>query len=52
MVLISGIAEEHGEVLDRLGEAAHLRQSGRVFGDTPSATRYARNLALADPLPA
>ena len=52
VVLISGIAEEHGEVLDRLGEAAHLRQSGRVFSDTPSAIRYARNLALADPLPA
>jgi len=52
VVLISGISEDHSDVLDRLGAASHLRDSGRVFGDTPSAIRYARNLALADPIPA
>jgi SulP family sulfate permease len=52
VVLISGISEDHGEVLDRLGAAEHLRAGGRVFDDTPSAIRHARNIALADPIPA
>ncbi len=52
VVLISGISEDHSEVLDRLGAATHLRESGRVFGDTPSAIRQARKLALAEPIAA
>lgn len=52
VVLISGISDEHGEVLDRLGAADHLRESGRVFADTPAAIGYARRLVFADPLPA
>lgn len=52
VVLISGISEDHSEVLGRLGEATHLRENGRIFSDTPSAIRFARNVALADPIPA
>ena len=52
VVLISGVSADHGDVLDRLGAATHLRESGRVFESTPAAIRYARNLALADPIPA
>jgi len=51
VVLISGIADEHGEVLDRLGAAEHLRANDRIFPDTPSAIGYARKLVFADPLP-
>ena len=49
VVLLSGVSAGHGEVLDRLGAAAHLREGGRVFEDTPAAIRYARTLALATP---
>jgi SulP family sulfate permease len=52
VVLISGISDDHSEVLDRLGAAGHLREGGRIFDDTPAAIRYARNIALADPIPA
>lgn len=51
VVLISGISDDHSDVLDRLGEAEHLRQAGRVFVDTPAAIAYARRLVFADPLP-
>jgi SulP family sulfate permease len=43
-VLISGITDEHHELLATLGVAQALRDHGRVFGDTPSAIACARAL--------
>jgi SulP family sulfate permease len=47
VVLMSGIAEEHRELLKTLGVAQTLRDRGRVFPDTPSAIAFARALISA-----
>ncbi|MDX6515707.1 MAG: sulfate permease, SulP family [Gaiellaceae bacterium] len=47
IVLLSGIAAEHDEVLSRLGVADHLRQDGLLFADTPHAIAHARELLRA-----
>ncbi len=41
-VLLAGVEPGHGEVLDVLGVADHLRRDGLVFPDTPSAIAHAR----------
>ena len=48
-VLLSGIADAHNEVLAALGVAQHLHLDGRVFADTPTAIRYARDLLMLIP---
>lgn len=45
-VLLSGVAASHEQVLTVLGIADGLRREGRVFPDTPSAIRYARDHVL------
>ncbi|BCL16128.1 sulfate permease [Micromonospora sagamiensis] len=47
VVLISGITPGHDQVLSTLGVAEELRREGLVFPDTPTAIRYARDLAIA-----
>ncbi|MDQ1647270.1 MAG: sulfate permease, SulP family [Cryptosporangiaceae bacterium] len=42
VVLLSGVAPGHDQILATLGVAARLRAQGLVFPDTPSAIRYAR----------
>jgi SulP family sulfate permease len=42
VVLLSGIAPGHDQILATLGVAARLRAQGLVFPGTPSAIRYAR----------
>ena len=49
IVLISGIASRHDDVLTALGVATHLRRDGLIFPDTPAAIRYARTLVGALP---
>ncbi|WP_067173085.1 SulP family inorganic anion transporter [Microtetraspora niveoalba] len=44
VVLLSGIRPGHDQVLASLGVAAHLREDGLVFPDTPAAIRHARTL--------
>ena len=48
-VLLSGIRPGHDQILATLGVAADLRESGRVFADTPAAISYARDLVHAEP---
>jgi SulP family sulfate permease len=47
-VLLSGIRPGHDQILATLGIAETLRESGRVFADTPAAISYARNLVRSD----
>jgi SulP family sulfate permease len=42
IVLLSGIASGHDEILAALGVADQLRRDGHVFPDTPAAIAYAR----------
>ncbi|MDQ3156490.1 MAG: SulP family inorganic anion transporter [Actinomycetota bacterium] len=52
-VLLSGISDEHNDVLKTLGVATRLHLDGRVFADTPTAIQYARELLrLAPRVPA
>jgi sulfate permease, SulP family len=44
VVLLSGIATEHEDVLSALGGADRLRDEGRLFAHTPDAIAYAREL--------
>jgi SulP family sulfate permease len=44
IVLVSGVKPGHGELLQRLGTAPHLRRQGRIFADTPDAITHARAL--------
>lgn len=44
VVLLSGIAPEHEDVLDSLGSATTLRAAGRILPDTPTAIAHARRL--------
>ncbi|MEO5709806.1 MAG: SulP family inorganic anion transporter [Nocardioidaceae bacterium] len=44
VVLLSGVAPEHDDVLRSLGSAAALRAAGRMLPDTPSAIAHARRL--------
>jgi SulP family sulfate permease len=44
IVLLSGIAPGHENVLSSLGIAASLRSQGRIFADTPTAIDRARAL--------
>jgi SulP family sulfate permease len=44
IVLLSGIAPGHEDVLSSLGIAASLRSQGRIFADTPTAIDRARAL--------
>ncbi len=48
-VLLSGVSIEHDEVLETLGVAQHLRDTGRIFEDTPAAIAFARRLVLPAP---
>ncbi|MBJ7470507.1 MAG: SulP family inorganic anion transporter, partial [Solirubrobacteraceae bacterium] len=41
-VLVSGITDDHHQVLTALGATARLNERGHVFPDTPSAIAYAR----------
>ncbi len=43
-VLMSGITEEHHDLLSTFGVAQALQEKGRVFADTPTAITYARAL--------
>lgn len=47
VVLLSGLAPGHDEVLRSLGSARALRDSGRVLPDTPTAIAHARGLLSA-----
>lgn len=47
VVLLSGISDEHDELLTTLGVTAALRERGRVFASTPAAITYARALIHA-----
>jgi SulP family sulfate permease len=51
IVLLSGVAARHEQVLSALGVAEQLRRDGLVFADTPAAIRYART-QLLPPVPA
>ncbi|WP_310528191.1 SulP family inorganic anion transporter [Nocardioides sp.] len=51
VVLLSGLATEHDDVLRSLGTAAALRDAGRILPDTPTAIALARSL-LSLPGPA
>ncbi|MEO5662864.1 MAG: SulP family inorganic anion transporter [Nocardioides sp.] len=44
VVLLSGIAPEHDDVLRALGSATALRAAGRILPDTPTAIALARRL--------
>lgn len=46
IVLLSGIAPGHDDVLDSLGVADHLRRQGLIFPDTPRAISHARELLV------
>ncbi|MGK2956384.1 MAG: SulP family inorganic anion transporter [Solirubrobacterales bacterium] len=48
VVLISGIAPGHEEVLASLGTGLDLRESGRVFTDTPAAISYAKRIIVGE----
>lgn len=43
-VLLSGTAAGHEDVLKTLGVTDHLRATGRIFPDTPTAIAHARDL--------
>lgn len=49
VVLLSGVSIEHDEVLETLGVAQHLRDTGRIFEDTPAAIAFARRVVLSAP---
>ncbi len=50
VVLLSGVAPEHEDVLRSLGSATALRSAGRMLPDTPAAIAHARRLlSLPDP---
>jgi SulP family sulfate permease len=44
VVLLSGVAPGHDEVLRSLGTATALRAAGRILSDTPTAIAHARRL--------
>lgn len=44
VVLLSGVAPEHDDVLRSLGSTSALRAAGRILPDTPSAIAHAREL--------
>lgn len=44
VVLLSGLATKHDDVLAALGIAEHLRRDGLLFDDTPAAIAHARRL--------
>ena len=44
VVLLSGVAPEHDDVLRSLGSATALRAAGRILPDTPTAIAHARRL--------
>ncbi len=50
VVLLSGVAPEHDEVLRSLGSASSLRAAGNILPDTPTAIARAREL-VAPPGP-
>lgn len=43
-VLLSGIADDHHQLLRTVGIARQLHDEGRIFADTPSAIAFARTL--------
>ncbi|MFF5212509.1 SulP family inorganic anion transporter [Streptosporangium sp. NPDC000396] len=47
-VLLSGIKQDHFQVLAALGVAEHLRRGGLTFSDTPAAIARARHLLAGD----
>jgi SulP family sulfate permease len=47
VVLLSGIAAGHDDVLGALGITDQLRRDGRIFADTPHAIAHARELVHA-----
>jgi SulP family sulfate permease len=49
IVLLSGIAADHDEMLASLGVAEHLRREGKIFPHTPAAIAAAREM-IADHL--
>jgi SulP family sulfate permease len=49
VVLLSGVASDHEDVLAALGVAADLRRAGRLFDTTPAAIEYARQIIHAGP---
>ena len=50
VVLLSGVAPGHEDVLRSLGAATTLRAAGRILPDTPTAIAHARRLlSLPDP---
>lgn len=44
VVLLSGVAPEHDDVLRSLGSARALRAAGRILPDTPAAIAHARRI--------
>lgn len=46
VVMLSGIAPGHDDVLSSLGVAESLRNQGLIFADTPKAIAHARSLLL------
>ncbi len=52
VVLLSGLASHHDDVLRLLGSGVSLRRSGRIFPDTPTAIAHARTLIGSTPLAA
>lgn len=46
-VMLSGIANDHDEVLNALGVAASLRKAGLIFADTPQAIEHAKLLLMS-----
>ena len=44
IVLLSGVAPDHDDVLRSLGSASVLRAAGRILPDTPTAIAHARRL--------
>ena len=50
VVLLSGVAPEHDDVLRSLGSASALRAAGRILPDTPTAIAHARSIvSLREP---
>jgi SulP family sulfate permease len=47
VVLLSGVASDHEDVLDALGVADELRRLGRLFATTPEAIERAREIVHA-----
>lgn len=47
VVLLSGVASDHEDVLATLGVADDLRRQGRLFAATPAAIEYAREIVHA-----